>query len=71
MINVASCDDTDLTRAVLEGMKARFEATGRRGVLVHTSGALVIADGAHGVLDPETAAHPFDVRICPPRAVPC
>ncbi|KZV99407.1 hypothetical protein EXIGLDRAFT_605845 [Exidia glandulosa HHB12029] len=74
VINVAHCDDTDFAAAVLEGMKLRFERTGRRPVLVHTSGALLIADGAHGSLNPETAANPFDdadeerVRDIPPDA---
>ncbi|KZV79910.1 NAD(P)-binding protein [Exidia glandulosa HHB12029] len=74
VINVAHCDDTDFAAGVLEGMRVRFERTGCRPVLVHTSGALLIADGAHGYLNPETAANPFDdadderVRNIPPGA---
>ncbi|KZV99404.1 NAD(P)-binding protein [Exidia glandulosa HHB12029] len=60
VMNIADCDDVGLTVAVLEGMKQHFEATGRRPILIHTSGTGVISDGAHGVLNPAVAAAPFD-----------
>lgn len=68
VLNVADCDDVALTGAVLDGMRARFAATGRRPVLVHTSGTGVIMDNAHGVLDPALAAAPYDVRARVPAS---
>ncbi|EJD37988.1 NAD(P)-binding protein [Auricularia subglabra TFB-10046 SS5] len=60
VINVADCDDTELTAAVLRGLKKRFEKTGRRPVLIHTSGTGVICDRAHGVLNQAVASAPYD-----------
>ncbi|KZV94899.1 NAD(P)-binding protein [Exidia glandulosa HHB12029] len=60
VVNTADCTDVNLTRAILEGMKERYKQTGRRPVLIHTSGANVLGDKAAGVLDPDVAAAPYD-----------
>ncbi|KZV99408.1 NAD(P)-binding protein [Exidia glandulosa HHB12029] len=60
VINTADCDDVDLTAAVLAGLKERFQETGRRPVLIHTSGTGVLADAAGGTLDPAVAAAAYD-----------
>ncbi|EJD45662.1 NAD(P)-binding protein [Auricularia subglabra TFB-10046 SS5] len=60
VFNIADCDDVGLTEAILEGTKLRFQATGKRPVLIHTSGTGVIMDWSHGVLDPQVAAAPID-----------
>ncbi|KZV94948.1 hypothetical protein EXIGLDRAFT_611195, partial [Exidia glandulosa HHB12029] len=60
VFNIADCDDVPMTVAVLAGLKERFEQTGRRPVLIHTSGTGVIMDKAQGVLDPKVAAEAFD-----------
>ncbi|KZV99411.1 NAD(P)-binding protein [Exidia glandulosa HHB12029] len=60
VINTADCTDVNLTRAILDGMKDRYKETGRRPVLIHTSGSSVLSDTAAGVLDPSVAAAPYD-----------
>lgn len=66
VINAADGDSLNLSTAILDGMKARLEATGRRPVLVHISGQGIIFDTAQGALDAAFAANPYDARdvIC-------
>ncbi|KZV88154.1 NAD(P)-binding protein [Exidia glandulosa HHB12029] len=75
VINTADADDFDLTAAVLAGLKERYKETGRRPVLIHTSGTGILADSAGGVLDPAVAAAPYDdadeerIMNIPPTAI--
>ncbi|KAL0569748.1 hypothetical protein V5O48_012209, partial [Marasmius crinis-equi] len=48
VLAMADCDDLDAAAAINAGMKKRFETTGKRPILIHTSGAGVLADGALG-----------------------
>ncbi|KAL0566424.1 hypothetical protein V5O48_015590 [Marasmius crinis-equi] len=48
IVAMADCDDLDAATAINAGMKKRFEATGKRPILIHTSGTGVIVDNALG-----------------------
>ncbi|KAI0312936.1 hypothetical protein OF83DRAFT_1066409 [Amylostereum chailletii] len=52
VFNVADCDDTSLTTAILDGMKQRFHEGKPKGILIHTSGcAIFLNDNPDGNLD--------------------
>lgn len=48
VIAAADADDIDACEAILAGMRRRHERTGKRPVLIHTSGTGVLADQARG-----------------------
>ncbi|KAL0573562.1 hypothetical protein V5O48_008395 [Marasmius crinis-equi] len=48
ILATADCDDMDAAIATNAGMKRRYESTGKRPILVHTSGTAVLVDDALG-----------------------
>ncbi|KAG7089748.1 hypothetical protein E1B28_011402 [Marasmius oreades] len=48
VITMANVDDLEAAKAVLEGLKKRFEETGKPPLLIHTSGTGVLSDDAAG-----------------------
>ncbi|EJD45667.1 NAD(P)-binding protein [Auricularia subglabra TFB-10046 SS5] len=60
VLNIADCDDVGLMKATLEGMKLQFNETGKRPVLIHTSGTGMIMDKAPGVFNAAFAVNPYD-----------
>ncbi|KAL0569750.1 hypothetical protein V5O48_012211 [Marasmius crinis-equi] len=48
IVTTADCNDVDAATAINMGMKKRFDATGKRSILIHTSGTGVLADDALG-----------------------
>jgi nucleoside-diphosphate-sugar epimerase len=55
VLNAADADDLPLTRAVLKGIKQRYEKDpSKKPILIHTSGTGVVADLAPGELLPES-----------------
>ncbi|KAF4612747.1 hypothetical protein D9613_011878 [Agrocybe pediades] len=48
VISTADCDDDDIAKAYLKGMKRHFEETGKVPILIHTSGTGVLADRSAG-----------------------
>ncbi|KAK1225600.1 hypothetical protein PQX77_011461 [Marasmius sp. AFHP31] len=48
VVTMADCDDMEALGAILDGLKKRYEATGKAPVLFHTSGAAVLSDNAGG-----------------------
>ncbi|KZW02437.1 NAD(P)-binding protein [Exidia glandulosa HHB12029] len=72
---VADCDDVPMAQAVLAGLKDNFEKTGRRPVLIHTSGSALVMDRSQGIIDRKLAAAPCDdadeenIKRIPPEAL--
>ncbi|RDB19487.1 Uncharacterized protein C2A9.02 [Hypsizygus marmoreus] len=48
VIAMADADNIDAARAILKGLKKRFEVTGQSPIYIHTSGTGVLADNAAG-----------------------
>ena len=48
VVNAADADDMPLTKAILEGFKARARTVAHQPILIHTSGTGVVADEAEG-----------------------
>jgi hypothetical protein len=48
VINAADADDLPLTKAILEGLKARAKTVTHKSILIHTSGTGVVCDDAEG-----------------------
>ncbi|KAL0061739.1 hypothetical protein AAF712_011412 [Marasmius tenuissimus] len=48
VLAMADCDDVDAAGGINKGLKKKFEATGKRPILVHTTGAAVLNDTAVG-----------------------
>ncbi|KII89891.1 hypothetical protein PLICRDRAFT_174707 [Plicaturopsis crispa FD-325 SS-3] len=49
VIAVADADDQAATDAILRGLKKRYQATGKKSALIHTSGTGILADNAAGL----------------------
>jgi hypothetical protein len=54
VIATADCDDVDAATGTLQGMKKRFEETGKKPIFINTSGTGVLADNAAGMYEGET-----------------
>jgi hypothetical protein len=48
VVNAADADDLPLTKAILQGLKARTKTIGYKAILIHTSGTGVVSDQAEG-----------------------
>ena len=48
VVNAADSDDLPLTKAILEGLKARSKTVTLKPILIHTSGSGVVSDQAEG-----------------------
>ncbi|EJF64709.1 NAD(P)-binding protein [Dichomitus squalens LYAD-421 SS1] len=48
VIQQANADDMEVTKAVLAGLKRKFEKTGKKPILIHTSGTGILIDNARG-----------------------
>ena len=66
IINAADADIFDAIKAILEGAKRRYEATGKKSTFIHTSGVAVVLNSAEGVF--RESAQVYDVR--PPLFFP-
>ena len=52
VVNAVDADDLQLLKAIIAG-QAIYKATkGKRAILLHVSGAYVVADNSEGVWDP-------------------
>ncbi|KAF9069206.1 NAD-P-binding protein [Rhodocollybia butyracea] len=49
VIAMADCDDEDAVTGTLQGLKKRFEETGKQPIFINTSGTGVLTDGAGGM----------------------
>ncbi|KAF9266652.1 hypothetical protein L218DRAFT_978614 [Marasmius fiardii PR-910] len=54
VITMADVDDLEAAKAVLRGLKKRFEETGKPSILIHTSGTGVLSDDAGGKYQTDT-----------------
>ncbi|KAK1215399.1 hypothetical protein PQX77_022002 [Marasmius sp. AFHP31] len=54
VLAMADCDDVSAAEGINKGLKKRFEATGKRPILIHTSGAAVLNDTSVGEYTSET-----------------
>ncbi|KAF7424397.1 hypothetical protein PC9H_009704 [Pleurotus ostreatus] len=54
VISMANADHAPSVQAMLSGQKERFEKTGERPILIHTSGTGVLSDNAEGLYRTET-----------------
>ncbi|KZW01417.1 NAD(P)-binding protein [Exidia glandulosa HHB12029] len=52
VFNTADADNFELTKAVIDGLTERTKATGRRAILIHTSGAAELWDDGEGYANP-------------------
>ncbi|KAE9407772.1 NAD(P)-binding protein [Gymnopus androsaceus JB14] len=50
----ADCDDLDAATGTLQGLKKRFEETGKKPIFINTSGTGVLSDDAAGMYPTET-----------------
>ncbi|PIL35406.1 hypothetical protein GSI_02132 [Ganoderma sinense ZZ0214-1] len=48
VFQIADADSEDPMKAILAGLKARFEKTGDKPILIHTSGTALLADDSRG-----------------------
>ncbi|EPS98845.1 NAD-binding protein [Fomitopsis schrenkii] len=62
VFNIASSDHLAGTKAILSGLRKSYEATGRRPILIHTSGTGEIAEPAEGKYATETVYSDLDVE---------
>ncbi|KAK7438225.1 hypothetical protein VKT23_018156 [Stygiomarasmius scandens] len=60
VITMANVDDVDAAQGVLAGLKKKFEKTGKKAVLLHTSGTAVLGDDARGEHASETVYDDID-----------
>lgn len=61
VVNAADLNDLALVTALIDGLAQRTLATGRRAILLHTSGAFVAFDDAEGTANP----HPEYINVRP------
>jgi len=54
VIATADCDDLDAATGTLQGLKKRFEETGKKPIFINTSGTGVLSDDAAGMHPTET-----------------
>jgi nucleoside-diphosphate-sugar epimerase len=59
---ISDCDNVPAAEAILLGAKDRFESTGRKPILIHTSGAAVFVDEAKGSKASDTVWVDTDVE---------
>ncbi|KAL0564750.1 hypothetical protein V5O48_017288, partial [Marasmius crinis-equi] len=72
IITMADVDDLKAAKLTLEGLKKRFEQTGKPPILIHTSGTGVIADTAGGMRVGETIyddANPEQIESIAPTQI--
>ncbi|KLO17101.1 NAD-binding protein [Schizopora paradoxa] len=65
---IADVDDLKAAQAVVKGLKNKFDKTGQKGILIHTSGTGVLADQAAGLYTGEKVyndANPDDIESLP------
>ncbi|KAI0729696.1 hypothetical protein C8Q72DRAFT_296216 [Fomitopsis betulina] len=62
VFNIASSDHLPATQAILKGMRKFYEATGRRPILIHTSGTGEIAEPAEGKYATENVYSDLDIE---------
>ncbi|KAF8994645.1 hypothetical protein BDQ17DRAFT_1331013 [Cyathus striatus] len=60
VLAMADSDNMEAAKAILKGLKGRYEKTGTVPILIHTSGTGVIADAAAGRYSPETVIYRDD-----------
>ncbi|EGN98925.1 hypothetical protein SERLA73DRAFT_160536 [Serpula lacrymans var. lacrymans S7.3] len=58
----ADSDDESVTKAILAGLKKRYESTGQAPILIHTSGTGVLTDKAAGMYAYDTIYDDTDVE---------
>ncbi|KAF8962780.1 NAD-P-binding protein [Flammula alnicola] len=61
VVACADVDDEDAARAILQGLKDRFEKTGKVPSLIHTSGTGVLIDDARGMFSTDTIYSDLDI----------
>ncbi|KAF8071994.1 hypothetical protein FPV67DRAFT_911651 [Lyophyllum atratum] len=69
VFSMADADDTKAAAGILDGLKKKYEATGKPPVLIHTSGTGVIADNACGEYASDTIyddMNPDQIESLPP-----
>jgi hypothetical protein len=65
----ADADDLDAAKAILAGLKDRYESTGKKAILIHTSGTGTLADNALGKFTSDTIyddSNPDQIAKLPP-----
>ncbi|KAI0661419.1 NAD-P-binding protein [Cubamyces menziesii] len=62
VLECADADHIESTKAVLAGLKRRFEVTGKAPMLIHTSGTGVLTDDAAGMHDTDIVYNDCDVE---------
>jgi nucleoside-diphosphate-sugar epimerase len=69
VIAMADCDDLDAAEGTLQGLKKRFEETGKQPIFINTSGTGVLSDNAAGMYPTETIyddANPDQIETLKP-----
>ncbi|KAF8817124.1 NAD(P)-binding protein [Phlegmacium glaucopus] len=61
VFEIADADNAAPTRAIMKGMKQKYEKDGRIPILIHTSGTAVIMDDARGMHGDHTVYSDLDV----------
>ncbi|EIM92601.1 NAD-P-binding protein, partial [Stereum hirsutum FP-91666 SS1] len=72
VIHTADADDLRAAKAILAGLKKRYEATGEAPILIHTSGTGVLIDDAKGEKITDKIYHdskPEEIESLPETAV--
>ncbi|TBU33512.1 NAD(P)-binding protein [Dichomitus squalens] len=57
----ADADDVEATKAIISGLKRRFEKTGKKPILIHTSGTGLLIDNARGEYASSSITSDLDV----------
>ncbi|KAJ2922843.1 hypothetical protein H1R20_g14259, partial [Candolleomyces eurysporus] len=60
VVACADADNLEATKAILSGLKQRFEQTGKKPSLIHTSGTGVLIDDAKGMYASDTIYNDLD-----------
>ncbi|KIK63182.1 hypothetical protein GYMLUDRAFT_41506 [Collybiopsis luxurians FD-317 M1] len=69
VIAMADCDDVDAATGTLQGLKQRFQETGKKPIFINTSGTGVLSDNAAGMYASETIwddADPDQIALLKP-----
>ncbi|KAF4613973.1 hypothetical protein D9613_007770 [Agrocybe pediades] len=62
VVACADADDEDAARAILRGLKQRYDKTGEASTLIHTSGTGVLIDNAQGMYASDTIYSDLDIK---------
>ncbi|KAF9565241.1 NAD(P)-binding protein [Agrocybe pediades] len=62
VVACADADDEDAARAILRGLKQRYDKTGEASTLIHTSGTGILIDNAQGMYVSDSIYSDLDIK---------